>query len=184
MKLSEAVNRVIELGQKIRDYYDTQLPKHYKNYPLVGPDEEGPPPPAEETELNDFLANLPGDLIYQLFLIKRLGRWELGAEDLASGYESLPESVGSPAQAAQQMVWEKATLADEISDGLEELRKRKINLDNLPLKRARVRQRLRWTPFFGQKPGEFKLHFSQSSNRFFRLALVCGPRVRYLPLAG
>ncbi len=50
--------------------------------------------------------------------------------------------------------------------------------------RPGIPEGVRWTPFFGQKPGEFKLHFSQSSNRFFRLALVCGPRVRYLPLAG
>ena len=50
--------------------------------------------------------------------------------------------------------------------------------------RLSTKLNLKWTPFFGPKPGEFKLHFSQSANRRFRVALVCRPPVRYLPLAG
>jgi len=38
-------------------------------------------------------------------------------------------------------VMDKATLADELSDGLEELRKHKINVDKLPLKKVKMRKR-------------------------------------------
>lgn len=35
MNISEAVNKVIDLSGKIRDYYDAELPKRFPNYPLV-----------------------------------------------------------------------------------------------------------------------------------------------------
>lgn len=37
MKLSEVVKRVIDLAGKVYDYYTAELPKFYKNYPLVNP---------------------------------------------------------------------------------------------------------------------------------------------------
>lgn len=77
MNLSEAVNKVIDLSSKIRDYYDAELPKRYPNYPLVEladleTDDDFPPP--EEIELKEFLATLPEETIYLLLLIMRLGR--------------------------------------------------------------------------------------------------------------
>jgi hypothetical protein len=139
MRLSEVVNRVIELSSKIYDYYAAELPKRHPNYPLVNPDDESTPPPPEEKELRDFLAALPGEVIYQLLLIMYLGREGLNTDDLAGYYESLKELSGAPADAASLLL-DEATLADELADGLEELRKHKINVDKMLLKKVRQRK--------------------------------------------
>lgn len=141
MSLSDVLPKVIDLGRKVRAYYDAELPKRLRNYPLIGPDEEEPPPPPEEKELNDFLASLPEEMIYQLILLMYLGRGKVSADGLATYYESLKDVVGDPEQAAAQMMWYKGVLADQVSDGLEELAKHKINVDKLPLKKVKVRKR-------------------------------------------
>jgi hypothetical protein len=141
MNLSEAVNRVIDLARKVRDYYDAELPKRHPNYPLVGPNDESPPPPPEEKELADFLASLPEDLIYQLILIQYLGRGDVGADDLAGYYEARKGTIGEPGDAISQMLMDTVILADELTDGLEELRKHKINVDKLPLHKVKARKR-------------------------------------------
>jgi hypothetical protein len=140
MKLSEAANRVIDFARKVREYYSTELPKHHPNYPVVGPDEENVPPPPEEKELRDFLSALSDETIYQLILIMYLGRGDFGTDDLAGYYESLKGTLGDPEHAASQMM-DKAPLADYLVDGLEELRKHKINVDKMPLKKVTVRKR-------------------------------------------
>lgn len=141
MNLSEAANRVIELARKVHEYYAAELPKRYPNYPLVDLDEENVPPPPEDRELRDFLASLSEDVIYQLILVMYLGRGDFGADDLAGYNEALKGTFGDPEHAVSQMMLYKATLADELSDGLEELRKHKINLDKVPLKKTKVRKR-------------------------------------------
>jgi hypothetical protein len=141
MKLSEAVNRVIDLGRKVHDYYAAELPRRYPNYPLTGLDEENLPPPPEEAELRDFLATLPDEMVYQLIRIMYLGRGDFGTDDLAGHDETLRETFGTAGDAAAQMMFYKAALADELSDGLEELHKHKINVDKMPLKRIKVRKR-------------------------------------------
>src|SRR5438552_1893723 len=140
MNLSEAANKVIGLASRVRDYYAAELPKRHPHYPLVGPDEKSAPPPPEETELRDFLATLPDETIYQLTLLMYLGRGDFGADDLASYYQALPGMIGNPGEATSQMMIYKATLADELSDGLEELRKHGINVDRMPLQKAKVRK--------------------------------------------
>jgi hypothetical protein len=139
MNLSEAANRVIDLARKVREYYATELPKRHPNYPVVGLDEESVPPPPEEKELRAFLKTLPEEMIYQLILIMYLGRGDFGTDDLAGYYESLAGTFGVPEHAASQMM-EKAPLADYLSDGLDELRKHKINVDKIPLKKVKVRK--------------------------------------------
>ena len=104
-------------------------------------DEESAPPPPEEKELRDFLTALSDEMIYQLMLIMYLGRGDLGTDGLAEYYETLKGTIGDPEDAASQMMIYKATLADELSDGLEELRKHKINVDKIPLKKVKVRKR-------------------------------------------
>jgi Protein of unknown function (DUF3775) len=141
MNLSEAANRVIELARKVRDYYDVELPKRYPNYPLVGDAEVSVPPPPEEKELSDFLTTLSDDLIYQLILLMDLGRGEFRLDNLAGYYENLRDTAGDPGYARSSMMWHKAILADELLDGLEELRKHKINVDKMPLKKGKVRKR-------------------------------------------
>lgn len=140
MNVSEAANRVIDLSRKIRDYYETELPKRHPNYPLVGPGEETAPPPPEEKKLSDFLATLSDDTIYQLILIAEIGRGDFGTEDLAVNYESLKGMFGDSEQAVSEMM-DIAPLADYLLDGLEELRKHNINVDKMPLKKMKVRKR-------------------------------------------
>jgi len=141
MKLSESTNRVIDLGRKVREYYDAELPKRYPNYPLVGAEDVTAPPPPEEKEMSDFLATLPEDMIYQLRLIMLLGRGEFGTDDLAAYYEDFKGTYGDPEHVASQMMSDKAIIAGELSDGLVELRKHEISLDKLPLKKVKVRKR-------------------------------------------
>lgn len=141
MKLSDAANQVIDLAGKVRAYYDTELPKWYPNYPLVDAEEEGLPPPPEEKKLRDFLVALPETTLYQLLLIMRLGRGEVEANDLAAYYETLKGSLGNSEQATTQMMVFSVVMAGELLDGLEELRKRGMNVDMLPLQRVKVRKR-------------------------------------------
>jgi hypothetical protein len=139
MNLSEAVNRVIDLARKVNEYYTAELPKWHPNYPLVGPGEKSAPPPSEEKELRVFLSTLPEDMIRRLMLVMYLGRGDIGTEDLAEYYEALQGAFGDREQVISQMM-DKA-LADCLSDGLEELLQHKINVDNLPLKRVKVKKR-------------------------------------------
>jgi hypothetical protein len=141
MNLSEAANRVIDLGRKVREYYDTELPKRYPNYPVADHEEESVPPPPEEKELRDFLSSLSDELLYQLILLMYLGRGDVGTEDLEGYYQSLKDTVGNREQTASRMMLFKVILADELSDGLEELRKHNINVDKMPLKRVKARKR-------------------------------------------
>jgi len=140
MNLSDAANRVIDLARKVREYYASELPKRHPNYPVVGLEEESAPPPPEEKELRDFLSTLSEEMIYQLILIMYLGRGDFGTDDLAGYYATLKGAFGDPEHAASQMM-DKAPLADYLLDGLEELRKHKINVDKMPLKQAKVRKR-------------------------------------------
>ena len=74
-------------------------------------------------------------------LIQQFGHGRFGVDKLASRYESLEETVGDRDEAVRQLGLVPLTLGDELSDGLDELRKHKINPDKLPLKKAAVRRR-------------------------------------------
>lgn len=54
---------------------------------------------------------------------------------------SLKGLVGDSEQALSELMWTTPTLADELSDGLEDLRKHKINVDKMPLKKVKARKR-------------------------------------------
>jgi hypothetical protein len=140
MTLSAAAQKVIDLAREVRDYYAAELPKRHPNYPLVDNDEDTVPPPLEEKELRAFLASLSTEMIYQLLLIMYLGRGDLDAGDLARFYDDLKGMFGNPGYAASQML-DKAPLADYLLDGLEELRKHQIDVNKLPLKKAKLRKR-------------------------------------------
>ena len=140
MNLSEAANRVIDLARKVREYYSSELPKRHPNYPVVGLDEESVPPPPEEKELRDYLKTLSVDTIYQLVLIMYLGRGDFGADELTAYFKELKDTFGNPDYAASQMMG-KAPLAEYLADGLEELRRHRLNVDKLPLKNGKVKKR-------------------------------------------
>ncbi len=140
MILSEAVNRVIDLADKVRRYYETELPRYHRNYPLIGPDEETAPPPPEEKELKDFLSTLSDEKICQLMTIMDLGREDFKVDDFAEHYQSMKSEFGNRELAVSLMV-HKAPLAAYLSDGLEELRNHKIDVDKMPLKKVKMRKR-------------------------------------------
>jgi hypothetical protein len=141
MNLSDAVNRVIELSDKVHDYYETELRKRYPSYPLVDLDEGNVPPPHEEQELRDFLSSLSDELIYQLTLIRDLHRGVVGRDDLAEAYETSKEMIGDRENAISELMYSVTALADELSHALEEFREYKINVDKLPLKKVKTRKR-------------------------------------------
>lgn len=141
MKVSDAVNKVIDLAGKISNYYETELPKKYPNYPIVDLDEENFPPPPETKELNDFLATLTDETIYQLMLIASLGRNEFSVDNLAANYERLKGELGSSKQAVSEMMITAPVLAEELSDGMEELNKHAMNVNKMPLKRTKAQKR-------------------------------------------
>ncbi len=141
MNLSEAANRAIALASKVYDYHSTELPKRFPHYPLVDPEEESRvPPPPEERELRDFLASLPAETVHRLLLLKYLGRGDFRMDELSRSYERLKSDYRDPEQASARMVRE-ACLADQLVDGLEELRKHNIDADRMPLKTAKTRKR-------------------------------------------
>jgi hypothetical protein len=140
MNLSAAAEKVITLARQVREYYATELPKYHPNYPVVGPDEKTAPPPLQEKDLRDFLSTLSDEMIYQLILIMYLGRGDFGPDDLAGYYQALKGAFGGREYAISQMM-DKAPLADYLLDGLEELRKHKMNVDKMPLKKAALRKR-------------------------------------------
>jgi hypothetical protein len=142
MTLSATAQKVIDLSGEVRDYYETELRKRYPNYPIVDENEENVPPPPAEKELRAFLESLPKEMIFQLFLIMYLGRGEFSPDDLAESYEKLKESIGDDAEyALAEMMHYKAALADRLMYGLEELRDHKIDVNKMPLKKAKLRKR-------------------------------------------
>lgn len=90
-------------------------------------------------ELERFLRTLSEDLLYQLILITHVGRGVLGPHDLARTYEDLKSSPANSAWAVPELM-RKASLAGELSDGLDQFKKHEINVDRLPLKRTKVRK--------------------------------------------
>lgn len=140
MTFSETIRRVIGLAREVRDYYATELPKWHPDYPVVHLDEKSAPPPPAESELRSLLTSLPDATIYKLLLVMYLGRGDFGTDDLAATYDDLRDSFENPEYAASQMMG-KAPLADYLADGLDELRRHRIDVDKMPLKKAKARKR-------------------------------------------
>ena len=88
MKLSETAATVIDLATAIRDYWNTELPKRHRNYPVVSAGEDSGPPPPEEAKLRSFLEKLPDEEIYKLILLMYVGRGDFGTDDLAMHYRT------------------------------------------------------------------------------------------------
>ena len=139
MKLSQVLPEVIRLSQAASDYWETELPKRHPNYPLVYPGEDSGPPPPEEKMLRDLLDGLPEDALYKIALIMRLGFGRFGTDKLASEYQRAKEEFG-PREEAVAILAATAPLGEDLSDGLEELRKAGIDVDKMNLKAARTRK--------------------------------------------
>lgn len=82
---------------------------------------------------------LPEDTIYQLRLLAHLGSGFVRLDELPAAYEELKSSPANWAWAVSALL-DRATLAGDLSDGLEELKQRGISVDKLPLKRSKSRK--------------------------------------------
>ncbi len=140
MTLSEAARTVIELANKIRDYWTRELPKYHPDYPVISTGEPEAPPPPERQQLIHFLKGLPPELIHQLLLLMYLGRRDYGTADLADHYAQLKTTFKKTEWAISQMI-EKGPLGEYLADGLARLEKAGIDPDNLPLRTPRPRKR-------------------------------------------
>lgn len=130
MKLSEAVRELICLGDASRAYWDRELPKRHPHYPIVRAGEDSGPPPPEEAQIEALLAVLPDDQLYALLLLTYMGRGAYSADHLLPAYQTMKEMFPSRDMAIAQMT-EMIALAEDLTDALEEIRKRHIDLDSL-----------------------------------------------------
>ena len=130
MKLSEAVREVIRLGDASRAYWDRELPKHHPRYPIIRAGEDSAPPPPEDAQIQALLRSLPEDQLYALILLMYVGRGDFSADDLLPAYQTMKETFPSKDLAIAHMTGQK-TLAEYLTDAMEEIQKRNIDLDSL-----------------------------------------------------
>ena len=130
MKLSEAVQGIIRLGDASRAYWDRELPKHHPHYPMIRAGEDSGPPPPEDAQIQALLKSLPEDQLYTLILLMYVGRGDFSADRLLPAYQTMKETFPSKELAIAQMTGRK-TLAEYLTDAMEEIQKRHIDLDAL-----------------------------------------------------
>jgi hypothetical protein len=130
MKLSEVVREVIRLGDASRAYWDRELPKHHPHYPMILAGENSAPPPPEDAQIQALLKSLPEDQVYALILLTYVGRGDFSADHLMPAYQTTKEILPSRDLAIAQITGQK-TLAEYLTDAMEELQKRHIDLDRL-----------------------------------------------------
>ena len=137
MKLSKTAAKVITLARQVQNYWDTELPKRHPNYPVISPEEDSGPPPPQQAKLKELLASLPIEEIHKLIFLMYLGRGDFGTNDLATRYAAVKERFRRPESAISQMAG-KVPLADYLADGIAELSKIGVDVDNLTFTSARV----------------------------------------------
>lgn len=130
MKPSETAPKVVDLGTAIRDYWNAELPKRHANYPVVSRGEDSGPSPPQEAELRNFLENLTDDEIYKPVLLMNLGRGDFGTAELATHYQIIKDRFRKRERAISQLAG-KASLADYVADGMNELKTKGIDVDEL-----------------------------------------------------
>ena len=117
MSFLDTVHRVIDLARQTNEYYDAELPKYHRDYPLIRPGEVGPPPPRAEAELEAFMGSLPSDSIYRLMALMYLGRGDFAADDLQAMQTDLKKTYPKRKQAIDQIL-SKGPLAKYLRQGL------------------------------------------------------------------
>lgn len=135
MKLSEAVREIIRLGDASRAYWDRELPKHHPHYPKIRAGEDSGPPPPEDAQIQALLKSLPEDQLYTLILLMYVGRGDFSVDHLLPAYQTMKEMFPSKDLAIAQMTATR-TLAEYLTDAMEEIHKRNIDLDSLKLTSA------------------------------------------------
>jgi hypothetical protein len=130
MKLSEVVRDVIRLGDASRTYWDRELPRQHPRYPVIRAGETSPPPPPEDAQIQALLKSLPEDQLYALMLLTYVGRGDFSADHLLLAYQTIKEIFATIDLAIAQMAEDKS-LAEYLTDAMEEIQKRHIDLDSL-----------------------------------------------------
>lgn len=130
MKLSQAIQELTRLGNASRQYWDIELPKHHPRYPVIRAEDDSAPPPPEDAEIQALLESLPEDQLYVLLLLTYVGRGDFSAGDLSLAYQTMKESFPTKDLAIAQMTGQK-TLAEYLTDAMEEIRKHHIDVDSL-----------------------------------------------------
>ena len=126
MKLSKAVREIIRLGDVSRAYWDRELPRRQPHYPVIRAGEDSAPAPPEDAQIQALLKSLPEDQIYALLPLTYVGRGDYSADHLLPAYQTLKEIFPSRDLAIAQ-------LAEYLTDAMEEIQKRHIDLDRLQL---------------------------------------------------
>lgn len=121
MRLSEVIERAIALAQPIREASSEQGDEPSESLLKRLP---------QELELTTFLNSLPPATIYMLTAIMYLGRGDFGTVDLLGSYEEMSDTFDRPSDAVGQMV-EKAPLSEYLNEGLSQLRRAGIDVDDL-----------------------------------------------------
>jgi hypothetical protein len=130
MKLSEVVREVVRLGDASRAYWDKELPKYHPHYPVIRAGEDSPPPPPEDAQIQALLTSLPEDQLYAIVLLTYIGRGDFSADRLLPEYQTVKEVFPSRDMAIAQLTGSK-TLAEYLTDAMEQVQQRHIDLDNL-----------------------------------------------------
>ncbi len=129
---SEAAAEVVRLAVARRAYWDAELPKYHRDYPLIRAGERRPPSPPEDGQLRSLLASLPPEVIYKLILTMCLGRGDFDTTALGDEYGAMKTTFPDPKLAAVQMNG-KVPLGAYLQDGLDRLEKVGIDLDTTSL---------------------------------------------------
>jgi hypothetical protein len=130
MRFSELVHEIIRLGDASRTYWDRELPKHHAHYPVIGAGENPVPPPPEDAQIETLLKSEPDDQLFALALLMYVGRGDFSADHLQPAYQDVKEVLASRDLAIGQLTANKA-LAEYLTDALDEIHKRRIDLDSL-----------------------------------------------------
>ena len=85
---------------------------------------------CRRADIQALLKSLPEDQLYTLILLMYVGRGDFSADQLLSAYQTMKDTFPSKDLAIAQMTG-KGTLAEYLTDALEEIQKRNIDLDSL-----------------------------------------------------
>lgn len=106
------------------------MPKHHPHYPVIHAGEVPAPPPPEDARIEALLKSLPEDQLYALLVLTYVGRGDFSADHLLPAYHTTKEAFPSKELAIAQMTG-TSTLAEYLTDAIEEIQKRHIDLDQL-----------------------------------------------------
>lgn len=129
MTRSETIRELIRLGELTRAYWAKELPRRHPKYPLVQVGEDSGPPSPEDKQIHDLLNALPERDLYILLTLMYVGRGDFDLSRLRSAYAKMKEAFPNRALAIGQMTGTNV-LSEYLTDAMEEIRERHIDLDS------------------------------------------------------